>query len=456
VTKPKPLTDVAIKNMKPGDSRREVRDYGARGLYVVIQPSGVKSFAIRYTLKGDKSAKLTLGRWVPPEDRKEAKGSTDPEVGDPISLSQARKLAAAAMDKVYGERRDPAAEKREAKKERRAAEANTFRAVAEDYFQIKCGAKVDARGNLNFETSEMRSGAGWHATLKRLVYPKVGNTPISDIKRKRDIKPLLDKIQKESGPVMADRVLAILRAIMNWNAANDEDYVSPIVRGMARSKPKQRARKRTLADDEIRDVWAALDKADVPECYPRFVRSLLLCATRRNESAYMASAEIDGDLWTIPASRYKTKLDHVVPLTVQAKALIGEKPDGFKGDAWFIFSTTNGKKGFSGFSKAKKELDAEIANIRKREGRPPMPRWTLHDMRRSARTLLSRTKKVQADVAERVLGHVIGGVRETYDRYEYLDEKREALEELAKLVEVILKPKTDNVVAFPQAAGENV
>ena len=151
----------------------------------------------------------------------------------------------------------------------------------------------------------------------------------------------------------------------------------------------------------------------------------------------MNSTELEGDNWTVPAERTKQKLDHVVPLIAEIKALIGDKPEGFKGNSWFIFSTTFGTKAFSGFSKAKKALDAEIAKRRKAEGREPMPRWTLHDLRRTARTLMSRAK-VPADYAERVLGHVIGGIRETYDRYEYLDEKREALEKLAGEVKRIV------------------
>ncbi len=136
-----------------------------------------------------------------------------------------------------------------------------------------------------------------------------------------------------------------------------------------------------------------------------------------------------------------------MPLTKQARALIGAKPEGVKGNAWFVFSSTDGKKPFSGFSKAKRELDAEIAKIRKAEGREKMPRWTLHDLRRTARSLMSRAK-VSTDHAERVIGHVIGGVRETYDRHEYLDEKRDALEKLAGLVELILKPPVGNVVTL--------
>ncbi len=79
---------------------------------------------------------------------------------------------------------------------------------------------------------------------------------------------------------------------------SDDHFKSPIVRGMARTKPKQRARKRSLTDQEIRDVWAALETADVPECYQRFLKSLLMNAT-----------------WVIPGSRYKAKVDHAIPLT---------------------------------------------------------------------------------------------------------------------------------------------
>lgn len=287
------------------------------------------------------------------------------------------------------------------------------------------------------EGANLRTGDDRKATLERLVYPTLGSRPIGDIRRS-DIVRMLDTIEDDSGPVMADQTLAFLRRVFNWHASRDDDFRSPIVRGMARTKPKSRARKRTLADDEIRDVWAALDSApDLPACYPRYVRSLLLTATRRTEAAAMHSTELEGDVWTIPGERYKTKLDHVVPLTPAALALIGGKPEGCNANSWFVFSTTHGAKAFSGFSKAKRALDKEIAKRRKAEERDPMPNWTLHDLRRTARSLMSRAK-VPADHAERVLGHVIGGVRETYDRYEYLDEKRAALKALARLVDRII------------------
>jgi hypothetical protein len=101
---------------------------------------------------------------------------------------------------------------------------------------------------------------------------------------------------------------------------------------------------------------------------------------------------VDDDLWTIPGERYTNKLDHVIPLTAQARALIGDKPKGCDGNSWFVFTTTSGAKGFGGFSKAKRGLDAAIAELRARDHREAMPAWTLHDLRRTARSLGPRCR----------------------------------------------------------------
>jgi integrase len=309
--------------------------------------------------------------------------------------------------------------------------------------------KIGPKGVTFDPKAKMRSGAAVYATLQRLVFPSpLAKLPIGDIKRKTHITALLDRIEDTNGVGMAQSVLAILRSIMNWWAAKDEDFRSPIVRGMARTSTKERARSRILDDDEIRDLWAALDTADgLPQCYPSFMRLLLYTGVRRCEASNMNTSEIKfengrGDVWTIPASRCKQKQDHVVPLTKQAKALIGDSEP-------YIFSTTGGVKAFCGFSAAKKALDAEIARIRKRDGRPPIERWTTHDLRRTSRSLMSRAK-VDADIAERAIGHVIPGVRGTYDRYHYFDEKRDAFERLAALVEVILNPPPDNVARLDE------
>lgn len=394
-----------------GEAQTDYFDEGRPGLALRVSRGGWKSWTYHFTL-GGRRVRMTFG--------------TYPATSLAKAHTRADEARAALEDG-----RDP-----------RTALASpaTLKAVCDEWAER--------------EGAGLRTGDDRRATLERLVYPTLGGRAIGDIRRS-DIVRLLDRIEDESGPVMADQTLAFLRRVFNWHASRDDDFRSPIVRGMARTKPKARARKRILADDEIRDVWAALDTApDLPTCYARYVRALLLTATRRNEAAGMNSAEIDRDLWTIPGERYKNKLDHVIPLSRQARALIGDKPEGFKGNAWFIFSTTGGKLAFSGFSKAKRALDAEIARRRKAEERDPMPNWTLHDLRRTARSLMSRAK-VPADHAERALGHVIGGVRKTYDRYEYLDEKREALTALARLVDWIVHRRIISIKLVRRHATES-
>jgi integrase len=416
---PVKITKAAVDRLDKGEIiyDKEIKGFVARAL-----PSGRVSYGFRYRNGAGESKWIALG------------------MHGKITAEQARTLAKKRSGEV-ADNRDPIAEREEAREEaarERLADKNTVDNVLDAFVKR--------------HASKLRSSDQVEHAFDSYVRLEIGAKSIYDVKRS-EIVTMLDKVEDQAGPVMADRVLAHVRKAFNWQAARDDEFKSPIVRGMARTKPKERARKRILADDEIRDVWAALDSApDLPVCYPRYVRSILLTATRRNEAAGMNSIEFEGDNWTIPGERYKTKLDHVIPLTAQAKALIGDKPEGFKGNAWFIFSTTGGKKGFSGFSKAKKALDAEIAKIRKAEKREKMPRWTLHDLRRTARSLMSRAK-VPADHAERALGHVIGGVRETYDRYEYLDEKRDAFAKLASLVEIILAGPAENVIQFDGRAS---
>ena len=290
----------------------------------------------------------------------------------------------------------------------------------------------------------LKSADQYASTFRRLVAPDIGDLPVFGEGRLRrsHIVDMLDEIEDESGPVMADRTLAYVRKAFNWFAARNEEFTNPIVKGLRQVGTN--SRNRILDDEELRDLWSALDIVEnVPDCYPRFVKALLLTTTRRNEAALMHSSELDGGDWTIPADRYKTKLDHLVPLSEAARELFGDKPEGANGNSWFIFTTTGGAKGFSGFSKAKRELDEAIAKVRTETGRDPLPHWVLHDLRRTGRSLMSRAG-VPSDHAERCLGHVIGGVRGVYDRYAYRDEKRAAFEALASLVSRILNP-TANV-----------
>jgi integrase len=160
---------------------------------------------------------------------------------------------------------------------------------------------------------------------------------------------------------------------------------------------------------------------------------ILLSGVRRNEAARMTRAELDGADWLIPAARIKAKRDFLLPLSGAASAVLVDLPliGTIRNGPVF---THDGQRPLGGFSKAKAAFD-KVCGV---------SGWTIHDLRRTARTLMTRAG-VDSNRAERCLGHVIGGVRGVYDRHEYYDEKKAAFEKLATQIDRILYPVTNIV-----------
>ncbi len=374
----------------PNQGRVIYWDERLPGFGLMVTATGHRSFVVQYRA-GTISRRYTIK--------------------DVLSVDEARKkgkqiLGAAAKGG------DPVQERRKAD----AAAQNTLQAVATEYV---------AR-----EGKRLRSMDQREAMLERLVYPKLGTREIDSIGR-RDVVKLLDKVEDERGPVMADHVLATLRRLMTWHASRSDDYRSPIVRGMARTKPKERARRRILSDDELRAVWKTAEAGQGPFDY--LVRFILLTTVRRNEAAKMNRAELSDNDWVIPAARHKSKRDFLIPMSKASATLLAEVPAIGNGN--IVFST-DGKRAIGGFSKFKADFDA----------RCKVTGWTLHDLRRTSRSLLSRAG-VNPDHAERVLAHALAGVRGVYDLHEYKAEKANALEALAAQIERIVNP-APNVVAL--------
>ena len=133
----------------------------------------------------------------------------------------------------------------------------------------------------------------------------------------------------------------------------------------------------------------------------------------------------------------KLKLPQVLIEILQGQPRIGDNPYVFPGKP--RGRRTPGPAPLRSFAENKAQLDAKL---------PDMPPWVLHDLRRTARSLMSRTG-VSSEHAEKVLGHAIRGVEKTYDRHSYTDEKADALERLAALVgTIIVNPPADNVVTI--------
>ena len=313
---------------------------------------------------------------------------------------------------------DPAAGKRAIKEEQRLAALaveDTFHSVAERFLKL--------------EGPKLRSVDQYKKTLERLVYKPLGPRPIADIKRSEIVK-LLDAIEEDRGPVAAHSVLAIIRRIMSWYAARSDDFRSPIVRGMGRVNIKARSRSRVLSDDEIRAVWKAAERTEGPFGY--IVRLLLLTGARRTEVAQMRWAELSGSDWLLPPERNKVKVPLLRPLSVAALEVIAKTP---KTSDTFVFSI-DGAHPVSDYNHPKQKLDAKSG----------VAGWTLHDLRRTARSLMSRAG-VRSEDAEACLGHALRGIEHTYNKHKFYLEKKCAYEALSALLDRIrINPPEGKVI----------
>jgi integrase len=276
---------------------------------------------------------------------------------------------------------------------------------------------------IRYAKPKLRGAGAIGSAFERHVKPHLGNVVIYDLTRKA-VAEMLDKIEDRAGPVMADRTRAYFRKALAWYTERDDDF--NLDRAIVRVEPRSTSdgRNRVLSDNEIRTLWPALTGT-----FGALVKTLLLTGQRRGEVAGMRRSEIGADeIWEIPAERMKGKVPHAVPLAPAVAAIIEAQPAG---DLVFPSSADTP---FTAFGDAKADLDR----------RAPIEPWRLHDLRRTARSLMSRAG-VDSDVAERTIGHALVGVRKVYDRHDYVVQKRAALEKHAALVEHIVNPPADNV-----------
>jgi len=410
----KALTAVAVAKARAGAERREIPDGGCRGLYLVVQPSGVKSWAARYRYRG-RSSKYTLGPVL--IDTPESAEPLQHDVA-PLSLASARELCARVLREAQAGR-DPAAERRSRREQQRAAEADTLQAVGEEF--------------LRREGPRLRTLSQRKADLE-LLYPSLGRLPIDQIKRGQ-YKRVFDAIADERSLKRAARVQRATKALLNWHGGRS-DYVSVLTGTKALISISEHARSHVPSDADLKAIVLAAERDKLFGSYLLFT---LLTATRRGEGAGLRRSELspDGRVWTIPAARYKSKRDTVVPLSVAAQKILATMPVRPGGD--YVFSA-DGASELGNWDARKARFDA-ACGIRG---------WVIHDLRRAARTLLSRAG-VSSDIAERCLGHAMVGVRGTYERYAYESEKRHAFEALARMVEEIVRPPAATVVPIRRA-----
>jgi integrase len=388
------LTKRAIDGLEPAEKDQVFFDAELPGFGVKVTPAGRKVFLVQYRYppgRQGKNRRYTIGAY-----------------GEGLTPDQARRIAVEVKGQLAAGK-DPVAEREAIERaaltaaaEKRRKGANSVEAIATAFIERH------AKPNL-------RSWRDYEQMLQHHVLPTWGARPITEIRRS-DVTVLLDALEHNRSGNLADHVLRIVRKMFNWHAARDESFSSPLVSGMTRTSATARARDRVLSDAEIRALWAALEQ--IPYPFGPFVKLLLLTAQRRDEVAQMQWSEIEGDLWTTPKERYKTGRSNTVPVTPAVQGILASIPRTSE----FVFTTT-GRTPISGFSKAKEILDRTSG----------VAEWRFHDLRRTARSLMSRAG-VASDIAERVLGHTIPGVAGVYDRHSYVAEKRDALAKLATII----------------------
>jgi integrase len=385
------LTDRMIAALPRKRRRYTVTDPEQRGMYVRVPPKGPCVFAAVARDPYGKQVWATLGS------------------ADVVEVNAARDKAREAIRRIKAGL--PAIEPPPTK-------PDSFAAVAENWLK----RHVEAKG--------LRTRYEIERVLAKYVYPHWREREFESLRRS-DVARLLDHVEDNHGRRQADVVLSVVRAIGNWHASRNDNYTTPFVRGMSRTDPGAGRRSRVLNDDELRKVWHAAEEAGA---FGALVCTLLLTGQRLGKVVSMRWDDVDADgVWTIRTESAREKGNAgSLKLPKLALDVINAQPR-FAGNPYVFAGRGAGHTNDIAADKAALDEVCSVSN------------WVLHDLRRCARSLMSRAD-VQPHVAERVLGHVVAGVEGIYDRHRYDDEKAAALAKLAALVERIVNPPTGDVV----------
>jgi integrase len=411
------LTQVAVDKLKAPSSGR-----------IIYFDRLLPGFGLRITDKGAKSWVATYRVSRKPVMETFGTLAQIPRVDDARQRARDSMLQARAGTNPVAKRRE---REQHEKAKADAAEKQTVSHIVDQYLR----KHVDA----NYRPSSAKET---RRQFDKDVLPKWGKKDIATITR-ADVRRLIDDV-RDRGASTANHLLAALKTFFAW--AVEQEFIEADQKPTTGVKgSKNVERDRVLSDDEIVAVWSGCDKMGWP--YGPFFKLLLLTAQRRKEVGQMEWSEIDLDkgIWTIPGKRAKNGKPHIVHLSRFAVEIITSLPhiNGNK----YVFTTT-GETPVNGWGSSKASLDK---HVRVQE------RWTLHDLRRTSASGMAQLG-IAPQVVDKVLNHTAGtikGVARIYNRYEYGDERKGALEAWARYVESLLCPAESNVVAIAKAVGEH-
>jgi integrase len=397
--------------------RVEIWDTHLPEFGLMIRPSGRKTWQALYRV-----------------DRKpvrETFGTSDKQP----SLAAAREAARLSMAKARAGQ-NPVAEKREAKAEEKCLgeeeakrAAATLGALLKTYITER--PKVNKRGR--------PLAAEYLAEIKRaierdIVHHEIGKRPISQIGQK-DISALLYDMAK-SRPSHARHLHAYLRAAFDWLRIHKDD-VPNLMAGIEPPAPKTE-RDRTLTEDyEVRLFWHACDEIGWP--FGPLFQLLCLLGPRRDELACATWREfkLTEQVWELPDSKNdEPQITHLPRLAVE----ILESLPRMASEKGYVFTTQ--RRGndtpVSGFSDAWGRVEKIMQQSAAEEGLPQIEHFTRHDLRRTIAYGMAKLG-VAPHVADKILNHTGGstitGVMRVYNRFQYLAERKDALDKWAKHIE---------------------
>jgi len=405
----KRLTDQFVERVPaPDRGRVDFFDVAFPALALRVSEHGHKSWSLFYRVNGNpKLRRYTLGTYPA------------------IKPAKARLLATAALDQVRAGV-DPGALKRQARRESPAQDITSIDALVRDYLR---------------QHVEPNCSAGTYRNAKRMLEVDVlkpwRGRAIVDIS-KRDVIALADRIA-ERAPVHANRVLSRTAAMFNWAVGKDRITISPA--DGVKPPSKEKSRDRWLSDREIVWFWQACDRIGYP--FGRLFQTLLLTGQRLAETASMEWSELDlaAKLWVIPRHKAKSDRTHEVQLSDQVIALLQALPRVGP----FVFTGRRGG-GVTGFTHGKDILDSAMAAA----AGAKIEKFILHDLRRTCASGMARLG-IPPHVVDRILNHSAGtirGVAAVYNRFEYHDERRNALAAWSSYVAGLIAPAAGNVVAL--------
>ena len=376
------FTDAWLRKLKPPVEREDFRDRGTRGLQLRSSPSGVKTFSFVFRL-GSKMGRATLGKY-PDVDLKFARTKAD----------EFRKLVSQGID--------PRSEKRA----KRRLQEMTVELMVHEFIQTYAKPK-----NSSWKQAE--------SNLRLYLSNFYGTQPISEVTR-ADIHQILDDLIARDKQTAANRALAHIRKFFGWLV--ERGYLNHSPADHIKPRHKESERDRVLSDAEIKAIWNAAEAMSGP--YSAWLKLLLLCGQRRVETASMRRSQIIDGSWHLSATDTKNKQPHIIPLPNQAQRLVDQLIE--KEGNFLIKSGRNGDRPVNGFSKAKLQMD-RLSGVQN---------WKFHDLRRTVATNLTKLG-IDRLILQKIINHAERGVTQIYDRYSYMDEKREALQKWADRLDEI-------------------